>query len=127
MTSKDNFEFAHEHRREVAWMSQNTNTLPVHPSILEAIRTSADDREFNLYPPKAGIFGLSDAIREDLGLDDADMILTNGGIEGEHIATRAHLQAGDEGLSTDPASRPVHDHGPMTGEYAIDADIYPKA
>ncbi len=48
MTSKDNFEFAHEHRHEVAWMSQNTNTLPVHPSILEAIRTSADEREFNL-------------------------------------------------------------------------------
>src|SRR2546425_622579 len=102
MTSKDNFEFAHEHRREVAWMSQNTNTLPVHPSILEAIRTSADEREFNLYPPKAGIFGLSDAIREDLGLDDADMILTNGGIEGEYIATRALLKAGDEALSTDP-------------------------
>src|SRR5713226_5775948 len=82
MTSKDNFEFAHEHRREVAWMSQNTNTLPVHPSILEAIRSSADEREFNLYPRKAGIFGLPEAIKEDLGLDDADMILTNGGIEG---------------------------------------------
>src|SRR5213080_4716346 len=89
MTSKDNFEFAHEHRREVAWMSQNTNTLPVHPSILEAIRTSADEREFNLYPRKAGIAGLAEAIQEDLGLDDADMILTNGGIEGEYIATRA--------------------------------------
>src|SRR2546426_435525 len=86
MTSKDNFEFAHEHRHEVAWMSQNTNTLPVHPSILDAIRTSADEREFNLYPRKAGISGLSEAIKVDLGLDDADMILTNGGIEGEYIA-----------------------------------------
>src|SRR5438552_2066887 len=65
MTSKDNFEFAHEHRREVAWMSQNTNTLPVHPSILEAIRTSADEREFNLYPRKAGIAGLAAAIKAD--------------------------------------------------------------
>ncbi|TLZ84063.1 MAG: aminotransferase class I/II-fold pyridoxal phosphate-dependent enzyme [Methanobacteriota archaeon] len=114
MTSKDNFEFAHEHRREVAWMSQNTNTLPVHPSILEAIRTSADEREFNLYPPKAGIFGLSDAIREDLGLDDADMILTNGGIEGEYIATRALLKAGDEALSTDPSFLPLESITPAT-------------
>src|SRR5437870_11963635 len=88
MSSKDNFEFAHEHRREVAWMSQNTNTLPVHPSILEAIRTSADEREVNLYPPKAGIFGLSDAIREDLALDDAHRIVTNGGTEARHTATR---------------------------------------
>jgi len=126
MTSKDNFEFAHEHRREVAWMSQNTNTLPVHPSILEAIRTSADEREFNLYPPKAGIFGLSDAIREDLGLDDADMILTNGGIEGEYIATRALLKAGDEALSTDPSFLPIHDQVAMTGARAIEVDIYRK-
>src|SRR3989454_1168440 len=126
MTSKDNFEFAHEHRREVAWMSQNTNTLPVHPSILEAIRASADEREFNLYPPKAGIFELSDAIREDLGLDDADMILTNGGIEGEYIATRALLKAGDEALSTDPSFLPIHDQVAMTGARAIEVDIYRK-
>src|SRR5213596_354800 len=126
MTSKDNFEFAHEHRHQVAWMSQNTNTLPVHPSILEAIRTSADDREFNLYPRKAGIYGLADAIREDLGLDDADMILTNGGIEGEYIATRALLKAGDEALSTDPAFLPIHDQVAMSGARAIEVDIYRK-
>src|SRR2546425_1197682 len=126
MTSKENFEFPPEHRHEVAWMSQNTNTLPVHPSILEAIRASADDREFNLYPRKAGISGLADAIREDLGLDDADMILTNGGIEGEYIATRALLKAGDEALSTDPAFLPIHDQVAMTGAHAIEVDIYRK-
>src|SRR5947209_10520631 len=103
MTSKDNFEFAHEHRHEVAWMSQNTNTLPVHPSILDAIRTSADEREFNLYPRQAGISGLSEAIKADLGLDDAvDMILTNGGIEGEYIATRVLPKAGADARSPDP-------------------------
>src|SRR6266699_293928 len=126
MTSKDNFEFAHEHRKEVAWMSQNTNTLPVHPAILDAIRRSADDREFNLYPRKAGVFGLSEAIRADLGLDEADMILTNGGIEGEYIATRALLKAGDEALSTDPAFLPIHDQVAMTGAHAIEVDIYRK-
>src|SRR3989442_2425669 len=126
MTSKDNFEFAHEHRHEVAWMSQNTNTLPVHPSILDAIRTSADEREFNLYPRKAGISGLSEAIKADLGLDDAvDMILTNGGIEGEYIATRALLKAGDEVLSTDPAFLPIHDQVAMAGAHPLQADISP--
>ncbi|HYV08412.1 MAG TPA: pyridoxal phosphate-dependent aminotransferase [Thermoplasmata archaeon] len=126
MTSKDNFEFAHEHRHEVAWMSQNTNTLPVHPAILEAIRRSADDREFNLYPRKAGVFGLPEAIKEDLHLDEADMILTNGGIEGEYIATRALLKAGDEALSTDPAFLPIHDQVAMAGARAVEADIYRK-
>src|SRR2546425_13015456 len=103
MPPKANFEFAHEHRHEVAWMSQNTNTLPVHPSILEGIRTSADEREFNLYPRKAGISGLADAIREDRGLDDADMILTNGGIAGEYIANGAHPKARYDALSADHA------------------------
>src|SRR3972149_4414488 len=126
MTSKDNFEFAHEHRRDVAWMSQNTNTLPVHPSILEAIRQSVEEREFNLYPRKAGIFGLPEAIREDLGLEDVDMILTNGGIEGEYIATRALLKAGDEALSTDPSFLPIHDQVAMTGAKAVEVDIYRK-
>src|SRR3989442_13805311 len=128
MTSKDNFEFAHEHRHEVAWMSQNTNTLPVHPSILDAIRTSADEREFNLYPRKAGISGLSEAIKADLGLVDAvEMILTNGGIEGEYIATRALLKAGDEVISTDPAFLPIHDHVAMTEPNGIGVYIYPHA
>src|SRR6266571_214176 len=126
MTSKDNFEFAHEHRKEVAWMSQNTNTLPVHAAILDAIRRSADDREFNLYPRKAGVFGLPEAIQTDLGLDEADMILTNGGIEGEYIATRALLKAGDEALSTDPAFLPIHDQVAMAGAHAVEADIYRK-
>src|SRR2546428_10956941 len=124
MTSKDNFEFAHEPRHEVAWMSQNTNTLPVRRSILDASRTSADEREFNLSPRKAGIPGLADTIREDLGLDDADMILTSGGIEGEYIAPRALLKAGDEALSTDPAFLPIHDQVAMTGAHPTEVDIY---
>src|SRR3989441_8550089 len=125
MTSKDNFEFAHAHRKEVAWMSQNTNTLPVHPAILDAIRASADEQEFNLYPRKAGVVGLSEAIKEDLRLDDVEMILTNGGIEGEYIATRALLKAGDEVLSTDPAFLPIHDQVAMAGAPPIQADNYP--
>ncbi len=126
MASKDNFEFAHEHRREVAWMSQNTNTLPVHPAIIDAIRKSVDDREFNLYPRKAGVFGLPEAIKDDLGLDEADMILTNGGIEGEYIATRALLKTADEALSTDPSFLPIHDQVAMTGARAVEVDIYRK-
>src|SRR5207245_1399149 len=126
MTSRYNCAFAHEHRNEVAWMSQNTNTLPVHAAILHAIRESADQQEFNLYPRKAGIFGLPEGIKEDLHLDDADMILTNGGIEGEYIATRALLKAGDEVLSTDPAFLPIHDQVAMTGAHAVEVDIYRK-
>jgi aspartate aminotransferase len=107
-------------------MSQNTNTLPVHPDILDAIRQSVDEREFNLYPRKAGVPGLVDAIREDLGLEDCEVLLTNGGIEGEYIATRTFLGPGDEVLSTDPSFLPIHDQVAMSGAKAIEVDIYQK-
>jgi len=126
VTSKDNFEFAHEHRREVAWMSQNTNTLPVHPAILDAIRQSVDEREFNLYPRKAGVPGLVEAIQEDLGLEGFDVLLTNGGIEGEYIATRSFLAPGNEVLSTDPSFLPIHDQVAMSEARAAEVDIYRK-
>jgi len=124
MTSADNFEFAHEHREKVAWMSQNTNTLPMHPAVLEAIRGSVEAREFNLYPFRRGIFGLPEAILEDLRVDGTDVLLTNGGIEGEYIATRALLRPGDEVLSTDPSFLPIHEQIGMSGARAKEVDIY---
>src|SRR5207247_11258528 len=101
------FEFAHEHRREVAWMSQNTNTLPVHPAILEAIRRSIEEREFNLYPPKAGVPGVVEAILEDLGLEGFDVLLTTGVLGGEYIATRSLLGPGNGDLYNDPSVLPT--------------------
>ncbi len=126
MASIDNFEFAHQHRAEVAWMSQNTNTLPMHPAILDAIRKSFEEREFNNYPFKRGIFGLPEAILADLGLEDTDLVLTNGGIEGEYFATRALLKPGDEVVSTDPAFLPIHAEIEMCGARPVPVDIYRK-
>ncbi len=126
MASIDNFEFAHQHRSEVAWMSQNTNTLPIHPAILDAIRKSVEDREFNNYPFKKGIFGLPEAIEADLGVEGVDILLTNGGIEGEYIATRTLLKPGDEVFSTDPSFLPIHDQIAMSGAKALAVDIYRK-
>lgn len=126
MASIDNFEFAHQHRSEVAWMSQNTNTLPMHPAVLDAIRKSFDDREFNNYPFKRGIFGLPEAILDDLGLEGFDLVLTNGGIEGEYFATRALLKPGDEVVSTDPAFLPIHADIEMCGAKVKSVDIYRK-
>lgn len=105
-------------------MSQNTNTLPMHPSVLEAIRTCVEVREFNLYPFKLGIFALADSIRDDLAVDGVDVLLTNGGIEGEYIATRALLKPGDEVVSTDPSFLPIHEQVSMAGARTVDVDIY---
>src|SRR5438309_9616115 len=88
MASIDNFEFAHEHRRDVVWMSQNTNTIPMPREIKDAILRSVEESEYNLYPFKRGLFGLPEGVKEDLGLEDQDVLITNGGIEGEYMATQ---------------------------------------
>jgi len=126
MASIDNFEFAHQHRTEVAWMSQNTCTLPMHSAILESIRNSLEDREFNSYPFKRGLFGLPETILEDLRLDGFEVLMTNGGIEGEQIATRALLNRGEEVVGTDPAFLPIHAQIEMSGASAKSVDIYRK-
>ncbi|OGS51390.1 MAG: hypothetical protein A3K65_00350 [Euryarchaeota archaeon RBG_16_68_12] len=126
MASIDNFEFAHEHRREVVWMSQNTNTIPMPRPIKDAILKSVEEAEYNLYGFKRGLFGLPEAVKEDLGVEAQDIVLTNGGIEGEYMATRALLKPGDEVLSTDPSFLPIHDQIAMAGAEAVEIDIYRK-
>ena len=41
----NDFEYAHNNKN-VIWMSQNTNHLPTHGAIQDAIRKSADEREY---------------------------------------------------------------------------------
>src|SRR2546428_11927836 len=107
MTSIDNFEFAHRHRREVVWMSQNTNTIPMPRDIKDAILRSVDEAEYNLYPFKRGLFGLPEAVKEDLGLEDPDVLITNGGVGGGDMVARALPKARGEGMSTHPHFLPV--------------------
>src|SRR3989304_10467849 len=119
MASIDNFEFAHRHRREVVWMSQNTNTIPMPRAITDAVLRSVEEAEYNLYPFKRGLFGLPEAVKEDLGLEDHEVLITNGGIEGEYMATRALLKPGDEVVSTAPSFLPIHDQVGMAGAKTV--------
>ena len=49
----NDFEYAHNNKN-VIWMSQNTNHLPTHGAIQDAIRKSADEREYTKYPLASG-------------------------------------------------------------------------
>ncbi len=120
----DLFAFAHRHRDEVVWMSQNTNTVPLDPKIQEAVVASAREGEYHLYPYKPGIFGLPEAIREDLRMEDAEVFLTNGGIEALYAAQRAMLQAGNEVVATDPSFLPIHRQTAMAGAMVREVPVY---
>jgi aspartate/methionine/tyrosine aminotransferase len=105
-----NFQYAHEHRNEIVWMSQNTNTIPLPSEIENAILNSVKSREYNLYPYAPGILGLKDEIFKDLGIsdDDFDCLITPGGIEALYILNRALLKKGDNVIASDPSFMPIH-------------------
>jgi aspartate/methionine/tyrosine aminotransferase len=105
-----NFDYAHKHRDEIVWMSQNTNTLPINPEIEKAILESVKSREYNLYPYAPGIHGLKQEILKDLGLQDKDFdcLITPGGIEALYILNRALLSQGDNVIASDPSFMPIH-------------------
>ena len=124
MTKFDNFEFAHKHRKKIVWMSQNTNTIPLSPKIVEVVRRAALEKEYNLYGYKKGIFRLCDAIKDDLKLKDWDIHLTNGGIEGLYMTNRALLEAGDVVIATDPSFLPIHDQVLMSNAKVKEINIY---
>ena len=122
--SVDLFAFAHAHREEVVWMSQNTNTIPLHPAIEEAVRDSLRSGEYRLYPYRPGVFGLPEAILDDLSLDGYEVFLTNGGIEALYAVQRAFLSDGDEILSTDPSFLPIHHQAEMSAARVVELPVY---
>ena len=99
--------FAYAHGRDdVVWMSQNTNHLPTHPAIEQAIRDSAACHEYNKYPLARGLPRLRELIREDLGLPDAGMHITNGGTEGLYCLMRYLQPPGSRMITSDLLHHP---------------------
>ncbi len=121
----DAFGWAHAHRTEVAWLSQNTNHLVppevVQPAILEAVR----ERRYEGYPPAAGLPELRERVREDLGLPEGTgLLLSAGATESLYMATRALLHPGDEVIASDPSYLIIHRFIELAGGVVRPLDIY---
>jgi aspartate/methionine/tyrosine aminotransferase len=121
----DPFEYAHQRANEIVWMSQNTNHLPTHPAVDEAILQAVREKEYNLYPHQKGVQGLPEAILNDLHVPaDYRALVTNGGIEALYIVTRALLKPGDTVIATDPSFLPIHDEIRMSAATPKEINIY---
>jgi aspartate aminotransferase len=119
------FRYAHQHRTEVAWLSQNTNHL-VPPSVVqEAILTAVRERRYEGYPYAPGSPELKRLVLADLGLDPASgIVVSAGGTEALYMLTRALLQAGDEVIASDPSYLIIHKFVELAGARTRNLEIY---
>ena len=120
----DAFRYAHAHRTEVAWLSQNTNHLvppeAIRPALEEAIRA----RRYEGYPLAAGDPDLIDLVRADLGLSGMTPFVTGGGTESLYMIARALLERGDEVIASDPSYLVIHRFVELSGARTKALDIY---
>jgi aspartate aminotransferase len=121
----DAFRYAHEHRTEIAWLSQNTNHL-VPPEIIRgALETAVRERRYEGYPYAPGAPDLKALVLADLGLGDrATCLITAGGTEALYMLTRALLASGDEVIASDPSYLIIHKFIELSGAKTRNLDIY---
>jgi len=119
----NDFDYAHNNKN-VIWMSQNTNHLPTHTAVQEAIRKSADEREYTKYPLASGLPELRDLILSDLNLLEQDLHITNGGTEALYCLMRHIQPKGSEMITSDPSYFVVHKFAKLGGAKCTDTPIY---
>jgi len=120
----DPFRYAHAHRREIAWLCQNTNHLVPPEIVRSAIEEATRDRLYEGYPLASGDPELLELVRTDLGLPGLTPFLTGGGTESLYMIARALLAPGDEVIASDPSYLIIHRFIELAGARPKIVDIY---
>ena len=84
------------------WLGQNTNHIPAHPSVIEAIVRCAQGEEWHAYAPPVGLEALRAGIVADLGLPSQAALVSDGAVASLYHVCHTLLGPGDELLTTDP-------------------------
>jgi aspartate/methionine/tyrosine aminotransferase len=87
---------------DLMWMGQNTNHIPPHPKVREALMAAIADDRYHVYAPPAGLEALREGIVADLGIPGGKAFLTNGGVESLAMVVRALCGPGRNMVTTDP-------------------------
>jgi len=120
----DAFRYAHAHRHEIVWLSQNTNHLVPPEVVRAALDEAIRERRYEGYPFASGDPELLDLVREDLGIPGAPPFLTAGGTEALYMTMRALLGPGDEVVASDPSYLIIHRFVELSGARPVCVDIY---
>jgi aspartate aminotransferase len=122
--ASDAFRYAHAHRTEVAWLSQNTNHLVPPEVVRGALDEAIRERRYEGYPLASGDPELLDLVARDFGLAGTRPFLTAGGTESLYMITRALLAPGDEVIASDPSYLIIHRFVELAGARTKNLDIY---
>ena len=87
----ESFDDLHE-SRDMFWMGQNTNHLPAHPLVREALIKGVREQSYNLYAPPQGMEKLREQVLTDLLGDKASngtqVLITDGAVEGLYFVCK---------------------------------------
>ena len=86
---------------KLIWMGQNTNHIPAHPAVTQAMIASITKGEYNAYAPPLGFEALRKAILDDLGVTGRALV-TEGGVNALATLVRTKVHAGDTFVTSDP-------------------------
>jgi histidinol-phosphate/aromatic aminotransferase/cobyric acid decarboxylase-like protein len=87
---------------DLRWLLQNTNHLQPHPSVLAAMHSAIDRLEFQFYAPPSGLEELRTGVVRDLGIPDAEALISDGAIAALYHIVKTLLKPGETLLTTDP-------------------------
>lgn len=87
---------------DLRWLLQNTNHLEPHPAVVAAMHNAIDRGEFQFYAPPSGLEELRAGVIRDLGLPDAEALISDGAIGALYHIVKTLLKPGETLLTTDP-------------------------
>lgn len=105
MIISDNFDALHEQKNTI-WMGQNTNHLPTHPLVEEALLRAVREQTFNLYAPPSGMEELKEQVLNDvLGPEHSKrtgVLITDGAVEGLYLTSKRLSDESTTFITSDP-------------------------
>jgi histidinol-phosphate aminotransferase len=116
-------------RKNLFWLGQNTNHLPMHPAVRKALLDSIEAEEFHAYAPPGGLASLVHGIVDDLGLphDTTSALVTDGAVAALATACRAYCRPGTNFVTTDPGWKWPMQFARQAGAEVREIPIYDAA
>ena len=112
--------------RELIHMGHNCNQLPLHPSITQAMIRTLEAEEFRNYSPPYGFKELRELIRNDVGIPNMDVLITQGSTDAIYQAMSTFITPGDETIISDPGWPHIGNFARSLNSVVIDLPIYNK-